>query len=330
MRESLSFGRHACRYMEQHLTNVDVVYANIWPLFGQAIVARYCKRAGLPLILHIQDIYPELLLKKLPGILREIAKVPLTALDRRTVQQAERIVVISENMRRTYVESRGLAPDKVVTVANWTDESRFDSLPSRADACTRYGVPEEKFTFLYLGNIGPMAGVEGLIEAFHAACLARAQLVIAGDGSAKVTCVQLVKRLDAKGVHFIPSPDVENVPLRQSLAHVCLLPLRKGAGMSAMPSKLPAYMFSAKPVLATVDAKSDTARCILAAQCGWVGEPENTEWLSKKMAEVASMPAEVLNKMGLSGREYGMTHFSKEQGVRRLSEIIVQGARQRS
>jgi len=48
------------------------------------------------------------------------------------------------------------------------------------------------------------------------------------------------------------------------------------------------------------------------------------------MTEVASMPAEVLSRMGMSGREYGMTHFSKGQGVRRLSDIIIKCARRAS
>jgi glycosyltransferase involved in cell wall biosynthesis len=78
------------------------------------------------------------------------------------------VVVISENMRRTYIEHRGLAGESVVAILNWVDESRFRRLmPARvAGVRPLYGIPEDPFTFLYLGNIGPVAGVEGLIEAF--------------------------------------------------------------------------------------------------------------------------------------------------------------------
>jgi glycosyltransferase involved in cell wall biosynthesis len=327
MRESFSFGRHVCHYLKKHLADVDVVYANTWPLLGQAFIARYCKRRGIPLVLHIQDVYPESLLCKLPLALRGVVALPLTTLDRWTVRQAARVVVISDNMRRTYVEGRGLAPEKVITVPNWMDESRFACLPKRADACGRYGVPKEKFTFLYLGNIGPVAGVEVLIEAFHAARMKQTQLVIVGDGSAKTACIERVERLGVSGVLFISDPDVGNVPLLQSLAHVCLLPLRKGAGMSSMPSKLPAYMFSAKPVLATVDEGSDTARCIRDANCGWVGDPENVFWLAGKMAEVTAMPVDALSLLGQRGRAYGLRHFSKSEGVRRLGAVVINAAK---
>ena len=326
MRESLSFGRHACSYLKQHLADADVVYANVWPLFCQTLLARHCTRRRIPLVLHVQDIYPESLLGKLPRLWQWPVTSPLTLLDRWVVRQAARVVVISENMRLTYVKGRGLAPEKVVTVLNWTDESRFECLPARGEACVRYGVPEEKFTFLYLGNIGPVAGVEGLVEAFHAARLQQAQLVIAGDGSAKAGCLELVNRLGVSGVQFISDPDVGNVPLIQSLGHVFLLPVRRGAGMSSIPSKLMAYLFSRRPVLATVDAASDTARCIRDANCGWVGDPENVSWLAATMAKVAAMPADALSTLGQQGRNYGMRHFSKAEGVQRLAAVVCDAA----
>ena len=59
LRESWSFGRHVCRYLEQELADVGFDHANVWPLFSQALIARYCAERGVPLILHIEDIYPE-------------------------------------------------------------------------------------------------------------------------------------------------------------------------------------------------------------------------------------------------------------------------------
>ena len=323
MRESWSFGRQVCRYLEGQVGELDVVYANTWPLFSQALISRHCVRRGVPLVFHIKDIYPESLLGKVPRGFRGLVGAALTALDRWIVLRAACVVVISENMRRTYVQNRGLSSEKVITILDWMDEHRFEGLPERSQACARYGVPEEPFTFLYLGNIGPVAGVEGLIEAFHAAGLKQAQLIIAGDGSSKAACVELAKRIGASGVRFVSDPEAGNVPLLQSLSHVCLLPLRKGAGLSSIPSKLIAYMFSAKPVLAALDAGSDTARCLQEAHCGWVGEPEHVEWLAAKMAEVAALPPAVLEEMGRRGRSYGLANYSKAVGVRKLADAVM-------
>jgi glycosyltransferase involved in cell wall biosynthesis len=226
-------------------------------------------------------------------------------------------------MRETYRATRGIVPRKVFTIPNWTDESRFERLPKRADICARFGIPAERFIFLYLGNIGPLAGVELLIEAFHAAEIEQAQMVIAGDGSSKAKCLELVERLGTQEIRFISCPDVHSVAAIQSMADVFLLPIRKGGGMSSIPSKLPSYLFSSRPVLSTLDADCDTARCIREANCGWIGEPENVAWLSAKMTEVAMTPAPVLDAMGQRGRAYGLKHFSKAEGVKRLAAVVL-------
>jgi glycosyltransferase involved in cell wall biosynthesis len=320
--EGWSFGRHVCQYLEHHLSNVNVVYANPWPLLSQTLIARLCGRRGIPLVWHISDLYPESLLPKLPCWTRKIVNAPLTALDSWIARQAYQTVVLSESVRQVYVNHRGLPPEKVVTILNWIDESRFEQLPDRTEACARYGVPEDRFTFLYLGNIGPVAGVEQVIDSFHAARLTGAQLVIAGHGSTRAKCVEYASRLDARGVRFISDPDAGNVPLLQSLAHVCLLPMRKGTAASSFPSKLMAYLLSGKPVLATLDAGSDTARDIQEAECGWVGEPENVAWLAAKMREVTALPPGDLEMKGQRGRAYGLKHFSRSQGVRRLAKLV--------
>jgi hypothetical protein len=173
-----------------------------------------------------------------------------------------------------------------------------------------------------LGNIGPVAGVDLLIRAFHFATIPSAQLLIIGDGAALTACRQLVNRIGAENILFISDPSVAQVPKLQSMADVCLLPVKRGAAMSSIPSKLPAYLFSTKPVLATVDADSDTARAIKDAGCGWVGEPEDQVWLSGKMQEVALMDEGELRSIGEKGHSFGLANFSKTQGVSRLAQII--------
>jgi glycosyltransferase involved in cell wall biosynthesis len=269
------------------------------------------------------DIYPESLLTKLPPILRRMVATPLQNLDRWTARNAEKIVVISENMRKTYLHRRKIAQEKVVTINIWQDANLFKLLPSRQAGCAHYGVPYNRFTFLYLGNIGPVAGIDFLIRTFHHAAIENTQLLIVGDGSAKSRLVEMVKRLRIDNVRFISDPEPKNVPLIQSMGNVCLLPLKRDTGMSSIPSKLAAYMFSAKPVLATVDSNSDTAHAVIQAKGGWVIEPENIEKLAAKMKQIVSLSELELAKIGRNGRKYGFLHFNKSKGLIKLVDIIL-------
>jgi glycosyltransferase involved in cell wall biosynthesis len=324
--ESFSFGRHAATFLEQHLSEADVVYANSWPLLSQAAVVRWCAKHSIPLVLHIQDVYPESLLTRVPVPVAAFAGAPLTALDRWNTSRATRLVVIGDTMCRTYVEGRGVSPDKVVTIFNWQDEARFVDLPSREYVCARHHIPADPFTFMYLGNIGPVAGIELLIQAFATASLAGAQLLIAGDGSSKDACVSLAERLGCAAVHFLACPTPFDAPVLQQMADVCLLPMRRGTGMSSIPSKMIAYLLSAKPVLATLDADSETAQCIRRAECGWLGEPDDARWLAEKMADVVALPPDVLQRTGQRGRAYALEYFSKARGLARLGAVIEEAA----
>lgn len=322
--ESWSFGRHVCRYLEESENQPDVMYINAWPLLAQALIIRYAHCHNIPVVLQIMDIYPESLLIKLPAVIRSVVSKPLTMLDAWIARTAHSVVVISERMRSTYTESRQISVGSVVTIPTWQDETLFENILPRSECCSRYGILQHYFTFLFLGNIGPVAGVDFLINAFAEAGIPDAQLLIVGDGTAKLECVALVKRLNLNGVHFISDSDAANVPVLQGMAHVCMLPMKRGAGMSSIPSKLPSYLFSAKPVIATVDLGSDTARFVREADCGWVGEAENSSWLANKMKEVVHLSMEELETIGKRGKKFGLAHFSKSSGVVRLADTIIQ------
>ena len=120
---------------------------------------------------------------------------------------------------------------------------------------------------MYLGNIGPLAGIEVLFDAFAKADLKNARLVIAGSGPTKADLQQKSKRYSCN-IEFWEVP-AGKVPETQAQADVMLLPVKKGFANSSVPSKLIAYMFSAKPIIASVDAESDTAECITTSGAGW-------------------------------------------------------------
>ncbi|MDB5130269.1 MAG: putative glycosyltransferase, partial [Mucilaginibacter sp.] len=100
-------------------------------------------------------------------------------------------------------------------------------------------------------------------------------------------------------------------------------PTIKGGAYSSIPSKLPAYMFSGKPIIACVDKNSETERCIFDAQCGWIIEPENEEQLIQIFRQVLNLPQNTLKKMGNNAYEYGKLYFSKEINLQKLLNLFI-------
>ena len=70
LRESYSFGKACKHYIETNHQNIDIIYMNAWPLFGQFFIVKAAKRFMLRIITHVQDIYPESFVNKIPNFLK--------------------------------------------------------------------------------------------------------------------------------------------------------------------------------------------------------------------------------------------------------------------
>ena len=125
-----------------------------------------------------------------------------------------------------------------------------------------------------------------------------------------------------KNVHFLHVPN-GMVPHIQESANVMLLPIKKGAASSSIPSKLPAYMFSKKPIIASVDIDSDSAKVINDAKSGWVIEPENIEMLVDTMRKAFFTKKSELDSKGLNGFKYALNNLSKKNNLKELVKTIL-------
>lgn len=315
IRESWSFGRACEKYIKECHSEIECIYANTWPMFSQKAIVKTAKKYGIPCVIHVQDVYPESLTNKMSGILSKAVKALILPMDKYILGNCTKIVAISEKMKAYLSKTRYIEEQKIDVVINWQDEQDFLNYQKQAE-----GDDFHPFTFMYMGNIGPVAGVDLLIDAFTKGGVNNARLVIAGSGSMK----ERLKEMAApyKNIEFWDVPNGK-VPEIQAKADCMLLPIKRGAASSSIPSKLPAYMFSAKPIIGCMDTDSETANAINEAACGWVIEPENASLLSEKMVEVLSIPMNELNRLGNKAQEYGIPHFSKGVNLSRLTNIVL-------
>ncbi len=315
LRETFSFGRHCRRFILRNHADISLVYSNTWPLFAQYFTIRAAKKKGIPVIFHVQDIYPESLSNKMP-FGRSLIDVFLMPIDRYNLKNADKIIVISHKMKAYLAKTRRVDADKISVVNNWLDEREFlNAGPGHAEAANG------AFTFMYLGNLGPVAGVEMLIDAFAQARMENCRLIIAGSGSMRESLERRAKESKDALIEFRSVPDGK-VPEIQRGADVMLLPMKKGAASSSVPSKLIAYMFSKKPILASVDEESDTAVAIRAAECGWISPPEDAAGLSEAMKAVAGRARQELTDFGENGFRFALGNYSKKSNIKKMIDIV--------
>lgn len=318
-KESYSFGVACSNYIKRNKENIDLIYMNSWPIFAQYLTVKTACKYNIPITTHIQDVYPESLGNKIP-IFGFIFNFIFKPIDKVILEKSKKVVAISKKMKKYLANSRQISLDKIMVVQNWQDEEAFINYEKiRNNNFT----DQRLFTFMYMGNIGPVAGIDLLIDSFSRANLEKCRLLIAGSGSKRIELENLVSLRKIERVNFIDVPD-GMVPEIQASADVMLLPIKKGAASSSIPSKLPAYMFSKKPIIASVDMDSDSARAINEARAGWVIEPENIDMLIDVMREASSAKKSELESKGKNGFNFAMKNLSKKNNLKQLVKAILE------
>lgn len=312
--ESYSLGKHIVEYIKANKHKIDCVYINSWPLASQYLIIKACKKLNIESVLHIQDIYPETLINKLP-VFKSFFHSLLLPIDKYTLKNANKIVTISSGMKNYLLKTRSLNNKSVKVVYNWQNIKK----PTGAIK------DNELFTFVYLGSLSPSAQIESIIEAFGELESEKAQLIIAGSGSDEVKLKSIANNYINAKIKFIPAPSNQVVEI-QSKANVLVLSLREGVGKIALPSKLVSYMFSKKPILAIVEEDCDIEKIIIEAQCGWVVKQNDKYSAKNKMLELIGLDKSLLVEKGEKAETFAINNLSRKVNLEKLTKIITDKA----
>ncbi len=315
IKESFSFGRESSKFLYANKNNIEIIYANTWPIFAQFLLVKTAKKLKIPIILNVQDIYPESLITKLPKMIGSVVRFLTLPIDRFVLNNVQKVIAISQNMKDYLVSKRHLNHSDIKVIRNWQNDELF------TNHCQQNVNRSDKFTFMYLGSINPSAGVDLLIKSFASANINNSKLIIAGDGSDKIKCIKLSENYLCD-IEFI-EVNVKDVPKIQAKADVLLLSLKKGVGKTASPSKLLAYMFSKKTIIASVDIDSDSARIINESKAGWVVEPGDIDMLASVMSETSLIAKSELELKGESGFNYAKKNLSKKKNLDQMVDLIL-------
>ncbi len=166
-KESYSFGKWCEKYIEENHEKISVIYHNSWPLFSQYFIVKVAKKYNIPCITHIHDIYPDSIANKIPLVGSLLYSV-LLPMDKYILKNSERVVCISENMKNILCNTRGLSGETFTIVQNWQNEEQFINFHASKALEISSDTTQKPFTFMYLGNNGPVSGVELLIESYVA------------------------------------------------------------------------------------------------------------------------------------------------------------------
>jgi glycosyltransferase involved in cell wall biosynthesis len=296
------------------------------PMLG-AVGVLVARRHGVPLVVVSEDVFPEI-----ATALHRLENPLVVAALRRTVsyylRRAERVVAIGETMRRR-LEEKGAPGERVRVIPNWADASRLTPLPKENSWAAEHGLTG-RFVVMHSGNVGHTQDLDSLVlAAARLRDLDDLVVVIAGTGARREEVKRLAASLGLDNVLFLPYQPDERLSESLSSADVHVVGLAPGLAGYVVPSRLYGILAAGRPVIAAVEAESETAEIVTGAGCGVVVPPASPERLAEAIRECRAGAVDLAG-LGRAGREFAEREGDRSIAVARYRELlgeVMNGAR---
>jgi glycosyltransferase involved in cell wall biosynthesis len=299
----------------------DVVLCMTDPPVIADVALVLARRFDAPLVVVSQDVFPEVAVA-----LNRLDNPALVEVLRRAtrlyLKRADRVVAIGETMRER-LKSKGAAEDRIVVIPNWVDTSDLEPRPRDNDWAREHGLTD-KFVVMHSGNIGHAQDLDSLIRAAtFLRDLEDLRIVLIGGGARRDELKQLMRRLETDQVVFMGYQPRELLAESLSSGDVHVVGLARGLSGYVVPSRLYGVLAVGRPVIASAEADSETAKVVEAIDAGVVVPPGRPELLARAIRCAYDGELE-LDAMGARGREWVKSEGDREIAVDRYRRLLRQ------
>jgi colanic acid biosynthesis glycosyl transferase WcaI len=283
-----------------------------------------CGLRGARCVLLVHDVYPESLVAA--GLISGNGMTArlLTYATGRMYAAMECICVLGRDMRELVLRKMPNRPQPPVEIlTNWAAEEVLEPMARESNPLLADLGLRDKFVLQYAGNMGPLHGIEDLVEAARrlATVSPDVHFLFIGSGGKKRWLENVVREEDLPNVTVLaPRPRADQRLFLNAcdLAITAFVPGMFGAGV---PSRLYNILASGKPIVAAVDAQSELALVVREERVGWVVEPGDVTGFVSAVLE-ARADRERLAAMGVRGRAAAGGRYSYEAVMRGYRELF--------
>jgi len=297
----------------------DVVIAANPALWLWLPFVYYVSLRHKPAIFSVHDVYPDVGITL--GIFRNKFIISIVAgLERYCLNHSRMVRVLSESFRPG-LRNLGTPDSKLALIYDWVDTELIRPL-SKDNSFARENQLAECFVILYAGNIGLSQGLENvLVAADQLAEQPDIHFLFVGDGPGRDQLIAWAGAHQLTNVQFVPFQPRDRLPEVLASADVSLVLLRKGIGTGSLPSKTFSILASGRPVIASVDQKSETWDLIQKAHAGLCIEPENPSELVKAILMLKN-DRNLREELGINGRIWAERRHSPQSATIQFEELL--------
>lgn len=300
----------------------DIVVAKTDPPLLSIVTERAIRGKDAILFNWLQDVYPEVAAQLgVPFVKGPVSNVLAWFRDG-SLERAHKNVVLGVRMAEV-VEQRGVHPDKIVIVPNWTDDEEIEPVSHASNHLRRDWGLENKFVVGYSGNLGRAHEFETLLEA---ARLIRERkdivFLFIGSGHHFSKLKTLVKDFGiSEQFQFRPYQERKDLKYSLGVADVHWLSLRPNLEGLIVPSKFYGIAAAGRPTIAVTAADGEIARLVKEHKCGVQVDPGAGNALADAIVNLADNRAAV-DEMGRQARSLIDTTYNRKRAIQLWDELL--------
>jgi colanic acid biosynthesis glycosyl transferase WcaI len=291
-----------------------IALARIWP---KALSLQFHRAVGpapgvdetaTRFVYWSQDLYPDVAIGA--GVMRKGSLIArfFGAISRWFLRRCDLVIAIGEHMRARILD-RGVKPERIAVVHNWTDSTRVHPvLPSENPFIKEHNL-EGKFIVAYSGNMGLSHEFGTILDAAKSLQKDHDILfLLIGSGKQAARVRESAGPL--ANIRFLPFQPRERLSESLSAASLHIVTLKEGMEGTLVPSKFYSALAVARPVIYVGPPKAEPADIIEAAGCGisiWPGDTKGFVDAVRRYRDDKTLA----DTHGWNGHQYFLSHFDR-------------------
>jgi glycosyltransferase involved in cell wall biosynthesis len=250
-------------------------------------------------------------------------------LERTIVRRADRIVAVSDELKRWLV-GLGVDAGRITVLANAVDPGRFEvESETREDARRRLGV-DERPVVVFVGTLKPWHDPAILVRALGVLRERNVapHLLLVGDGPERERLEALASQEGLSSLlTFTGSVTHDEVPGYLAAADVAVATYHPDTGSYFSPLKLFEYLAAGLPVVAA--EMGEIPHCVRRGETGLLYPPGDAEALADALATLIA-DRERAVALGRNGREHVRRHHTWAANARTVAAVAAEATEESS
>lgn len=278
----------------------------------------YKKRIYKPLIMNVQDLWPE----NVEAIMGITNKAVIGVLNKLVdyIYCNCTLILTSSKCFVNNITSRGHSENKVKF---WP---QYCEAPSQLDdKAFQQQVEDEMpegFNLVFTGNIGEAQGLDIILKAAQKTkAYPQINWILIGDGRARQRLEDEAKKQQLENLFFLGRKPEKAIPYYLNKADCALLILSSNKVFDmTLPAKLQTYMACGKPILGSVNGEA--AELIRESQSGLCCPAGDNNALAKAAIQLCQEDTKTLSNLAQNSKNCYLENFKKEKVLKELLNYI--------